>query len=109
MHALETIVVAEAVETDVATIEGFSDVSEFSIELVWALACGNLIAEAHERVLGVHVTPPVVERTGDMRWHFEIQGRKAWQQSRWRTRYGKLWRRDGFVARQKRRGEDRER
>jgi hypothetical protein len=40
MHALETIVVAEAVETDVATIEGFSDVSEFSIELVWALAWG---------------------------------------------------------------------
>lgn len=38
MHALETIIIAEAIETDIATIEGIPDVSKFSIELAWALA-----------------------------------------------------------------------
>ena len=38
VDALVTIIVTEAVETDIAATEVPSDVSKFSIELFWALA-----------------------------------------------------------------------
>ena len=38
VDALIPIIVAGAVETDIAAIEVSSDVSKFSIELSWALA-----------------------------------------------------------------------
>ena len=42
VYGLETIIVARAVETDIATTEVTSDISKFSIELDWALACSHV-------------------------------------------------------------------
>ena len=78
LDLLEAFIVACAIETHVATPEVIPDVRELSIQLLGALAWSALsindanlateshvltisdfIAEAHKRIFGAHITPPI--------------------------------------------------